>query len=126
MNPTDLSSYPLPVLLHRHGTVGVSAPSSAGKSASAHRCFNTPDCSLNYRVLVVLLLLAIVGWGACSLRACSDRLFESSSLQAFVAVFGSLLDLHFGILFNGFVVVLGCKSCMADGKQHAKYKQQLI
>lgn len=48
MNQTDLPSYPLPVLLHRHGTVGVSASSpssSAGKSASAHRCFNTPDCS---------------------------------------------------------------------------------
>ena len=44
----------------------------------------------------------MLGWGACSLRACSDRLFEGLSLQAFVVVFGSLLDLHFCMLVSWF------------------------
>ena len=44
----------------------------------------------------------MIGWGACSLRACSDRLFEGLSLQAFVVVFGSLLDLHFCMLVSWF------------------------
>ena len=56
----------------------------------------------------------MVGWGACS-----DRLFEGSSLQAFVAVFGSLLDLHFGMFVSWFCFVIRMQSSMADGKQHA-------
>ena len=43
-----------------------------------------------------------VGWGACSLRACSDRLFEGLSLQAFFIVLGSLLDLQFGMFVSWF------------------------
>ena len=67
-----------------------------------------------------------LGWGACSLRACSDRLFEGLSLQAFFIVFGSLLDLQFGMFVSWFCCGIRMQSRMADEEQHARYKQQLI
>ena len=49
------------------------------------------------KVMVANLTALQLGWGACSLRACSDRLFDGLSLQAFFVVLGSLLDLQFGM-----------------------------
>ena len=63
-----------------------------------------------------------LGWGACSLRACSDRLFEGLSLQAFFIVFGSLLNLQFGVFVSWFCCGIMMQSSMADGEQHARYK----
>ena len=66
------------------------------------------------RVVFTLKFVSVLGWGACSLRACSDRLFEGLSLQAFFIVFGSLLNLQFGMFVSWFCCGIMMQSSMQD------------